>query len=160
MEDREVSNETYDLLAEKIWYSGSCDGLERNPSEQFSFRDTQRLHVKKKSKLCLRAKVLLRQTIPNILIGSKFADKLTPWRQQQKVHHRIHNSSPKVSILSQVNPLHNTPDYLPKIHSNPSLLSMPPSSKWSLSFGLSHQNFVQVSPLSYARHMPCPPHYP
>jgi hypothetical protein len=35
--------------------------------------------------------------------------------------------------------------------------STPWSSKWSFSFGLSHQNPVHVSPLSNACHMPSPP---
>jgi hypothetical protein len=34
------------------------------------------------------------------------------------------------------------------------------SFKWSLSFGLSHQNLVNFSPLSHACHMPCSPHSP
>jgi hypothetical protein len=38
--------------------------------------------------------------------------------------------------------------------------SMPRSFKWSLSFGLSHQNTVQFSPLSNAWHMFRPPHSP
>jgi hypothetical protein len=35
---------------------------------------------------------------------------------------------------------------------------MPRSFKWSLSFRLSHQNPVHVSPLSHVCHMPCQPH--
>jgi hypothetical protein len=87
-------------------------------------------------------------------------NQLTPWRQNPKVHHPINNSPPPVPILSQVNPLHTPPTNLPKVHSDPILPSMPWSSKWSLSFGLSHQNPVHISPLSHACHMPCPAHSP
>jgi hypothetical protein len=45
------------------------------------------------------------------------------------------------------------PAILPKIHSDPFLLSMPSSSEWSLSFGLPHQNFVHFSPLFHACHL-------
>jgi hypothetical protein len=52
------------------------------------------------------------------------------------------------------------PTKLPKVHFDPILPSTPWSYKWSFSFGLSHQNPVNVSPLSHACHMPCPPHSP
>jgi hypothetical protein len=60
--------------------------------------------------------------------------KLTPWRQNPKVHYRVH-SPPPVRILSQLDPLY-TSSPSPKIHSDPVLPSTPWSSKWSLSFGL------------------------
>jgi hypothetical protein len=87
-------------------------------------------------------------------------ERLTPWRQNPKVHHRIHNSPPLVPVLSQVNPLLTVPANLLKIHCEPILPSVRRSFKWSFSFGLSHQNPVHVSPLSHACHMPRPPHYP
>jgi hypothetical protein len=40
------------------------------------------------------------------------------------------------------------------------LPSMPKSSKWSLPFGLSDQNFVNISHLSHASQKPWPPHPP
>jgi hypothetical protein len=82
---------------------------------------------------------------------------LTPWRQNQKVHHRIHNSPPTVPTLSQVNPLHTPPPpppSLPKIYSNPILPSTPRSFMWSLSFRIFHQNSTLFSRL------PCVPHAP
>jgi hypothetical protein len=85
---------------------------------------------------------------------------LTPWCQNPKVHHRIHESPLTIPVLNQVNPLHTPPADLPKIHSNPILPSTSRSFKWSLSFGLSHQNPAHVSPLSHACHMPRPPHSP
>jgi hypothetical protein len=85
-------------------------------------------------------------------------DWLTPWHQNPKVHHRIHNSPPTVPILGQVNPLHTPTTNPPKVHFDPILLSTPWSFKWSFSFGLSHQNPVHVSPLSHAYHIPRPPH--
>jgi hypothetical protein len=52
------------------------------------------------------------------------------------------------------------PANLLKVHFDPTLPSMPWSSKWCLSLGLSHQNPVHVSSLSHAFHIPHQPHSP
>jgi hypothetical protein len=79
-----------------------------------------------------------------------------PWRQNPKVHHRIHESPSTIPILRQVNPLHNPPplrNNLPKVHFDPNPPSTPWSFKLSFSFGLSHQNpFLPPPPsLPYAQ---------
>jgi hypothetical protein len=49
---------------------------------------------------------------------------------------------------------------LPKIHSDPIFPLTSLSSRWSLSFRISHQNLVLFSLLSHACYMPRPPHPP
>jgi hypothetical protein len=88
---------------------------------------------------------------------TQITTKLAPRRKNQKAHHHTHSTSPPVPILSQFNPIRT-----PQPNSLRSILSpsTPWFSEWSLSFGLSHQNFVQFSRISHACHIPFPPHSP
>jgi hypothetical protein len=93
------------------------------------------------------------------LLSNWPTDQPTPWRYNLKVHHRTHIiSPPPVPILRQLNQLHIPQTNLPKIHSDPVLPSTPRSPEWSLSFGISHQNLVHFTLLSYACHIPRLPH--
>jgi hypothetical protein len=78
------------------------------------------------------------------------------WNPQ--VHYRIHNNPPLVPILSQMHPVHTHPPYFPKtliiLSSHLSLVK----SSGIFFFRFTDQNFVCISHLSHACHMPLQSH--
>jgi hypothetical protein len=86
---------------------------------------------------------LARQEIPRIVL-------------KPKVHHRIQNCSPPVSILSQPNPFHTPTSHFLKMHPNIILLYTPGSPQWSLSLSFPHQNPIQASLLPHPRYFTQP----
>jgi len=51
--------------------------------------------------------------------------------RHSEIHYRVHKGPPLFPNLSQMYPVHTTPHYIPKIHSNIILQSMPTTSEWS-----------------------------
>jgi hypothetical protein len=75
-----------------------------------------------------------------------------------KVHYRFNKCLPAVPNLTQLDPVHNPTSHFLKILLNIILLSMPVSSKWSLSLRFFHRNPVYTSTLPHTRYMPHSPH--
>jgi hypothetical protein len=67
-----------------------------------------------------------------------------------KAYYGVHKNPQVVTILSQMNSVHNGPSWFSKIHSNTILSSTPRLSMWSLPFTFSIQNFIllQGPPIS------------
>jgi hypothetical protein len=68
----------------------------------------------------------------------------------------IHNKRPPVPALSQINPNHSPKIFNIHVNIIPSFISM--SSKWSLPFKFSDQNYVRISHIFHSCYMSRPSH--
>jgi hypothetical protein len=75
-----------------------------------------------------------------------------------KVHYRIHNSPPPVSILSQPNPAHTPTSHFLKIRPNIILPFTPGSPQWFLSLRFPYQNLYPPLSSPIRGTMPRPSH--
>jgi hypothetical protein len=75
-----------------------------------------------------------------------------------KVHYRIHNCPPHISILSQPHPVHTPKSHFLKICPNIILPSTPGSPQWSFTLRITYQNPIDASLLSHPRYMLRPSH--
>lgn len=78
-----------------------------------------------------------------------------------KAHHSVQKSPPPVSIIGQMNSVHNPPPYFLKISFNITLATITRSSEWSLAFRIFYQNIVRIFhlPNSCYLHRPSFPFY-
>jgi hypothetical protein len=91
----------------------------------------------------------------NIITITGLTNEHTPWRQNRKAHHRVHNSPPPT--LSSAKWIHSTPpkpvflrsNLIPSTHLRHGLLN-------DLFLSGFPQNFVHFSVLSHECHMPLP----
>jgi len=70
--------------------------------------------------------------------------KILPALWNPKVHYHVCKSLLLAPILSHMNPLHNFPSYIPKIHFNIILPFTPRSSEWCLHFRYSDHNLLCI----------------
>jgi hypothetical protein len=77
----------------------------------------------------------------------------TPWHQNPKIHHRIHNPPP-APILSQLHPLHT-----PQLISPRSILILPSHQRLGLPSDLFPSGFP-IKPCTFSSPLPFVPHAP